>query len=438
MSDVVYRQPAELLRTLIRFDTTNPPGNERECILYLDGLLRDAGFETQVVGLDDNRLNLVTRLKGRGEAPALLMHGHVDVVTTAGQHWQHPPFLADLADGYIWGRGALDMKGGVAMMVAALLRAKAEGLQPAGDVVLAVVSDEEVGGAYGARYLVEQHAQLFDGVRYSIGEFGGFSVYIGGRKFYLVQVAEKQRCVLRGTIHGPGGHGSGPLRGGAMGKLGRVLSTLDTKHLPVHITPVAQAMLQTISEALPPPTNQAIAALLNPAMTDAVLEQLGPLSSTLNPILHNTASPTIVRGGDKINVHPSEIVLELDGRILPGFTPDDILAELHALLGDDIQIEALDHEPGPPTSDMRLFETMAAILREADPEGIPVPYLLTGVTDARHFARLGIQHYGFNPLNLPADLDSARLPHAADERVTPEAVEFGAECVYALLQRFGS
>lgn len=434
----IYKQPAELLRALLRFDTTNLPGNERECILYLDGLLREAGFETQVVGIDSNRPNLVTRLKGRGDAPGLLLQGHVDVVTTDKQEWQHPPFAADVADGYVWGRGALDMKGGVAMMTAALLRAKAEGLQPAGDVVFAALSDEEAGGDYGARYLVEQQPQLFEGVRYSIGEFGGFSLFMGGHKFYAIQVAEKQRCGVRVTMRGPGGHGSTPIRGGAMSKLGRVLTLLDTQRLPPHVTPVAQDMIQQLAAALPPQLNGALMGLLNPATTDAVLDQLGPLAGGLDPVLHNTVSPTIVHGGSAINVIPSAITLDLDGRLLPGYKPDDLLNELRALLGDEVELQALYYDAGAESVDMGLFNTMAAILREADPEGTPVPLLLSGVTDGRFFSRLGIQHYGFNPMDLPPDFNFLSTIHAADERVTPQAVEFGTEAIYKLLGRFGT
>lgn len=433
----IYKQPAELLRSLIRFDTTNPPGNERECILYINGLLCDAGFDTQMVGMDDNRPNLVARLKGRGVAPALLMQGHVDVVTTEKQNWQHPPFGADLIDGYVWGRGALDMKQAVAMMVSAFLRAKAEGLEPPGDVVLAVLSDEEAGGDYGAKYLVENHSKLFDGVRYGIGEFGGFTLPVAGRKFYPIQVAEKQVCWMRAILRGQGGHGSRPIRGGATAKLGNMLTTLDRQSLPVHITPVVQSMVQSMAAELPAPMSEALTALLNPQMTDAVLAQIGPLGELLDSLLRNTVSPNIIHGGDKVNVIPSEIVVDLDGRLLPGYTPDDMIAELHTLLGAYVELEVVRSNAYSARIDMGLFSTLADILREADPEALPVPYMLSGVTDAAHFARLGIQSYGFTPMNLPEGFDFSQTIHAADERVPVGAVGFGAEAIYKLLGRFG-
>src|SRR6266568_4150158 len=186
----IYQRPAELLQQLIRFNTTNPPGNEAECITYIKDLLTEAGVQTSIIARDPARPNLLARFKGQGNASPLLLQGHVDVVTTENQRWQYPPFEGKEVDGYIWGRGALDMKGGVAMMLAAFLHAKAEGVSLPGDVVLAVLSDEEAGGNYGAKYLVEQHADVFQDVHYAISEFGSFPLYLGGRKFYPIQVAE--------------------------------------------------------------------------------------------------------------------------------------------------------------------------------------------------------------------------------------------------------
>jgi acetylornithine deacetylase/succinyl-diaminopimelate desuccinylase-like protein len=434
---VVCPCPIELLQNLIRFNTTNPPGNEFACITYLNDLLTRAGFQTTLISRDPARPNLITRLAGRGEAPPLLLYGHVDVVTTEKQTWQHPPFEGKLVDGCVWGRGALDMKGGVAMMLAALLRAKAEGLIPPGDVVLAVVSDEEADSEYGARYLVERHADLFKDIRYAIGEFGGFALRVGPLKFYPIMVAEKQVCWMKVTVRGPGGHGSLPFRGGAMAKLGRLLQSLDQHRLPVHVTPAARQMFEAIAAALPAPFNERIGQLLNPDFTDVVLGELGNLSPIFEPLLRHTVNATLVRGGEKINVIPSEIVVELDGRLLPGFTPDDMFAELRPLIGDDVELELVRYDPCPPEPNMGLFDTLAGILREVDPEGVPVPLLLSGVTDGRFFSRLGIQTYGFLPMNLPEDIDLTQLIHAADERIPAASLSFGADALYKVLQRFG-
>lgn len=431
----IYQRPVELLQNLIRFDTTNPPGNEAECVFYVNALLTEAGFETTLLAKASNRPNLIARLKGQGSQPPLLLYGHVDVVTTANQEWTHPPFEGKIVDGYVWGRGALDMKSGVAMMLAAFLRAKVEGLTPAGDVVLAILCDEEAGGDYGAMYLVENHAEQFEGIRYALGEFGGCSFYIGQQKFYPIQVAEKQICWLKVTVRGPGGHGSLPMRGGAMAKLAQLLQRLDRNRLPVHITPVARQMFDVVARALPFPSGFILRQLLNPSLTDGVLKLLGERGMIFEPLFHNTVNATIVRGGEKINVIPSQVVLELDGRLLPGCSPDDMVAELRQIIGQEAKVELVRHDPGPAEPDVGMFDTLADVLREADPDGIPMPLLLTAVTDARFFSRLGIQTYGFVPMNLPAEFNFAQTVHAADERIPVKAVDFGTNAIYKVLQR---
>src|SRR5260370_8320765 len=232
-----YQRPAEILQQLIRFDTTNPPGNEAECIAYINYLLTEVGFETNILARDPMRSNLVARLAGQGNAPPLLLYGHIDVVSSESQHWQHPPFEGIEADGYIWGRGALDMKGGVAMMLAALLRAKAENLHLAGDVILTVVSDEEDGGDYGAKYLVENHADLFKNVRFALGEFGGSTTYIGGRKFYPIIVAWKRGRPFQALLPRPRGDGSLPLPGGATAGPGQFVLPFENHPPPLQFTP---------------------------------------------------------------------------------------------------------------------------------------------------------------------------------------------------------
>jgi acetylornithine deacetylase/succinyl-diaminopimelate desuccinylase-like protein len=433
----IYQRPAELLQNLIRFDTTNPPGSEAQCVSYINNLLTDAGFETTILAKDPDRPNLIARLKGRGTVPPLLLYGHVDVVTTANQDWKHPPFEGKVIDGYVWGRGALDMKGGVAMMLAAFLRAKAEGLIPAGDIVLAILSDEEAGSDYGANYLVENHADQFEGIRYAIGEFGGFPLYIGQQKFYAIQVTDKRFCWMKVILRGPGGHASTPIRGGIMARLAKLLQSLDQNRLPVHVTPVAHQMLESIAAAIPAPMSSAFLQLLDPALTDTVLDQFGPQGSMFDAMLHNTVNATVVQGGGKINVIPSEIILKLDGRLLPGYTFDDMVAELRPIIGDNAEVEIIRYDHPTPEPDMGLFDTLAGILRQADPDAIPIPLLLTATTDAKHFARLGIQTYGFTPMNLPEEFFFFNLIHAADERIPLEAVNFGANAVYEALKQYG-
>lgn len=433
----IHHRPAELLQELIRFDTTNPPGNERECISYIDGLLRDAGIETTIRAKDPDRPNLVARIAGAGAAPPLLLYGHVDVVTTEKQDWTHPPFEAKLVDGWIWGRGALDMKGGVAMMLSAFLRAHEDTSPPPGDIIFCALADEEGFGGYGAGFMAEEHPELFAGVKHAIGEFGGFALEIGSRRFYPIQVAEKQVCGIRLRMRGAGGHGAVPVRGGAMSELAQALERIDRKRLPVHITPVVRDMCRAISEASPLPARVALRLLLMPSLTNRLLDLLGTRGKELDPLLHNTVSPTMVRASDKVNVIPSEVSVVCDGRLLPGFEPEDLVTELRALLPKNVEIEVTLHQPGPPTADMDIYEQLGGVLRELDPEGIPIPLLMAGVTDARLFARLGIQTYGFTPMNLPPDFNFWTTVHNADERVPATAIEFGTEAIHRAINRYG-
>jgi acetylornithine deacetylase/succinyl-diaminopimelate desuccinylase-like protein len=427
--------PVELLQRLIRFDTTNPPGNEEECVEFVRGLLEEAGVETEVYAKVPGRPNLVARLKG-GDKPPLLLQGHVDVVTTSGQNWARPPFSGELVDGYVWGRGAVDMKGPIAMLVSAFLRAKTEGTALPGDVILVVLADEEAGGDVGARFLAEEHAHLFEGVRYALSEFGGFSLEISGRRFYPIQVAEKQICWLKATVRGKGGHGAMVNRGGTMARLGALLRDLDRKPLPIHVTPVAREYVERIAAGLPRPKRDVLLAVLKPRLTDRALKLMGAQGRLLEPVLRNTVNATIIRASDKINVVPSMIEVELDTRALPGFKPDEVISEVRDVIGDDVELELVRHDPGPPEPDLALFDLLGGVLRELDPDAIPVPLLQPGVTDARFFAPLGIQTYGFVPLRLPVDFKFLEVVHAADERVPVSALEFGTEAIFRALQRF--
>ncbi|MBW2604450.1 MAG: M20/M25/M40 family metallo-hydrolase [Deltaproteobacteria bacterium] len=431
-----YRQPAEILQNLIRFDTTNPPGKEAECIDYINRLIRSAGIDTRILYQDPARPNLICRIKGNGNAPPLLLYGHVDVVTTAGQVWQYPPFEGRIVDGFLWGRGALDMKGAVAMMLCAFLHAKYENIYLAGDVVLCIMSDEEAGGDFGAKFLVENHTDYFKRIRYAISEFGGFSFYFKGKKFFPIEVIQKQVCSIKATIRSRSGHGALVMKDGAMAKLARMLNQLDKKYLPVHITPVVRTLVEQMAAAFPFPRRMVMRQLLNPLFTDTMLKLIGEKGRDFIPMFRNTINATIVRGGDKVNVLPSEIEVMLDGRLLPGCVPENIIGEIRAIIDDDIELEVIRYDPGPFEPDMGLFDTLAAVLRTLDPGGIPIPYLLAASSDARFFSNIGIQTYGFIPMQLPESLDFARLIHAADERIPVEALTFGSEAIYQLLQCF--
>ncbi len=436
-ANALSERPAELLQQLIRFDTANPPGNERACIEWARQLLEQTGCEVRIVARDAERPNLIARLRGDRRSPGLLLQGHVDVVPAEGE-WSHPPFGGEIADGYIWGRGALDMKGGVAMMLAAFLRAAAADEPPSGDIVLCLLSDEEGGSDLGARFVVENYAELFGGVRFAIGEFGGFTLHLAGRRFYPIMVAEKQICSLRVTARGPAGHGSLPVRDGAMGRLGHLLGALDRRRLPVHVTPVARSMVEGIASDAPPAVAMPLRALLRPRLTDRILDALGERGKIFDPLLHNTASATVVRGGQSHNVIPAEVSVDLDCRLLPGFGPDDVAAELRELARVDLDFDVLRFDPGPPAPDMALFETLGGILRELDPAARPIPLLFPAVSDGRFFAALGIQTYGFLPMQLPQEMRFMELVHAENERIPVEALEFGTSAIGRLIERLAA
>ncbi len=429
--------PRVLLATLVRFPAADPPGGERACVLFCRDVLADAGIESRLLARDPDRPSLVARIAGRGDAPPLLLHGHVDVVPTDGQAWTVPPFDAVERDGFVWGRGTLDDKASVAMMLAAAVRAQRGDTPPPGDVIVAVVPDEEAGGRLGAGFLVDEHPDLFGGVRFALGEAGGFTFHLAGRRLYPVQIAEKQTCRLTVTFRGRPGHASFRHRDGAMARLGRALVTLDRRRLPVHVVPPVRLMIEAIADALPRSRGIVVRRLLQPALTDRVLDLLGRSGATLDPLLHNTVSPVFVRGGAKANVIPGEVGLTLDGRVLPGLGADDLVGELQAILGADAEVRVDDFQPYPGRLDMGLFDVLAGSLREGDPGGTPVPYVTMATTDARHFARLGIQTYGFTPMRLPAGYDFATMAHGADERIPVDAVDWGTERLVRVLATFG-
>jgi acetylornithine deacetylase/succinyl-diaminopimelate desuccinylase-like protein len=428
--------PVELLQELLRFDTSNPPGHEGPCIDFVDGLLKEAGLVTERAEKMPGRPNLIARRPGCGRAPALLFCGHVDVVPVVGQPWSVPPFAGAVSDGYVWGRGALDMKGGVAMMVSAFLRAANDGVAPAGDLVLALVVDEESGGDCGARFLVDERPDLLRGVRYAIGEFGGFPLHILGRTFYMIQVAEKSPVAVDVVIRGPAGHGARLLRGGAMAKLGRILRRLERHRLPVHITPVTRQMIEAMAARLPFPGRVVVRRLLHPALTDRVLDALGDAGRTFEPLFRNTVNATIVRGGERLNVIPSEIHLALDARLLPGYTTDDLLDELRPILRSDGQAHVVPEGGSSSEPDLRLVDLLGRLLQKRVPGAVPVPYLLPASSDGRHLAKLGIQTYGYTPMNLPPGDSFFSTIHAADERIPVEAVEFGASVLYDVIRSY--
>ncbi|MGW5009746.1 M20/M25/M40 family metallo-hydrolase [Streptomyces parvulus] len=433
--------PVPLLQQMIRFRGVNPPGNEAACVRHVAAVMADAGAEVRLLGCDPERPNLVARVRGAGQAPPLLLHAHADVVPTDGQHWTHPPFDGEIIDGHVWGRGAIDMLGPLAMMISALVRLHSEGTAPAGDIVLAVSPDEEAGSRAGAGYLVREHPGLFEGIAYGVGEDGGAVLSCLPTRVHPIVVAEKRACWMRYTARGRGGHASRQgWSGTSTSKLARLLGRLEEGRLPKHVTPALDLMLDTLAAAAEEPLAARLRDLRDPDGKAEVPYDLLPEADAvyLDSVLRNTVNATIIRTPEKINMLPSEFSVDLDGRILPGaWTVEDFRTELRAMIGPEGELELLlegDAMPAPQFGGF--FDTIAAVMREADPEGLPVPMVTPASTDARLFAGLGIACYGWVPMLLPAGSRYQDAMHAADERVPVEAVRFGADRFHDLLLRY--
>ena len=429
----------DLAQRLIRFDTSNPPGQERECALWLKSLLDAHQVENQVLhpaGRPD-RLSVVARVPGRGDAPPLLLQGHTDVVGVHGQRWSRDPFEGEIADGCLWGRGAVDMKGGLTMMLHALLRARYSEVPPPGDVILAAVADEELGGRQGAGFLVHEHAELFDGVRHSFGELGGFTVHVRGRRFYPIMVAEKHICRIRVKFLGQGGHGSQIHKNTAMSRAARALRRMERRHPPFRMVDPVRAMLEAMSDGMGMREGMALRMAMNPNTTGVALGLMGDkVGRMLEPMFRDTISPTIIEGGRQENAVPSEVEVLLDCRLLPGSNQSDIVREVLAVVGEYAEIHVERYESGPPPADMSLMPYLSGLLEGADPGAKAIPYMVAGGTDAKWFHELGIDTYGFTPMRLPEGLDFMSMFHGPDERIPVDALNFGAALMYEAVDRY--
>jgi acetylornithine deacetylase/succinyl-diaminopimelate desuccinylase-like protein len=420
---------AALASDLIRIDTTNlgdhsGPG-ERAAAEHVAALLADAGLEPTVLESHPKRASVVARIEGEDSArPALLIHGHLDVVPADPADWQVHPFCGETRDGCVWGRGAVDMKDMDAMMLAVVRQRQAEGRRPPRDVVLAFLADEEAGGTYGARWLVDNHPELFEGVTEAIGEVGGFSATIGGRRLYLIQTAEKGMAWMRLTARGTAGHGSMLNSDNAVTELAEAVARLGRHEWPIRLTPAVRAFLEEASRALGIDFTQ--------NDSSEVLSKIGPIARMVGATLTNTVNPTMLNAGYKVNVVPQSATAQVDGRFLPGHE-EEFLAELDSVLGPGIQREYVHHNIAVETTfDGDLCAAMTAALLAEDPDARMVPYCLSGGTDAKSFSTLGIRCFGFTPLRLPADLDFSGMFHGVDERVPVEALQFGVR----VLDRF--
>ena len=425
---------------LLRIDTTNPPGNERPAAEYIARVLDRDGIASQVLESEPTRASVVARLKGSGKKEPLLLNGHLDVVPADPESWKHDPFLAEEHDGCIWGRGAIDMKNMVTMSMMVLVLLKRQGVSLDRDVIFAGVADEEAGSNLGARFLVERHPDLVR-AEYVLNEIGGYTFYFGDAVFYPVQVAEKGICWFELVAEGEPGHGSMPRPDNAVVRLARAIHLLGKTRLPQHNVPVVEAFLRRLAESAPFPQNKAMPMLLQPAVSSALLEVLGRQDPEqaigLNAMLRNTASPTVLSGGKKVNVIPSRASVLVDGRTLPGQSRDDFLREVRAVVGSGVEIRVIEQHAGTVFDDKTaLFETICRTLEHHHPGSVPVPFMIPGFTDSAAYAKLGATCYGFSPIKMPPGMNYSKMYHGHNERIPVDGFAWGLKVLYEVVRDF--
>ena len=434
------REVVDLASQLIRIDTSNTGDpatvvGEQEAAEWVVRQLEEVGYQTTLVesGMP-GRANVFCRLEGADRSRgALLVHGHLDVVPAEPADWSVHPFSGAVADGYLWGRGAVDMKDMVGMTLAVARQFKTEGVLPPRDIVFAFLADEEAGGAWGSHWLVEHRPELFTGITEAVGEVGGFSLTVGrpdgtDARLYLVETAEKGIAWMRLRAKARAGHGSFLHPDNAVTLLAQAVARLGTHTFPLVMTESVSQFLAAVSE------ETGLTFDPNSPDLDGTLEKLGSISRIVGATLRDTANPTMLQAGYKANVIPQTAEAVIDCRVLPG-RQAAFEREVDALLGPDVEREWVTHlEPYETTFDGDLVDAMNAAVLAHDPDGRTVPYMLSGGTDAKAFAKLGIRCFGFSPLRLPPELDFAALFHGVDERVPVESLRFGTRVLEHFLR----
>lgn len=424
----------ELCRDLLRIDTTNTgdldtSAGERAAAEYVAEKLAEVGLQPEIQESAPGRASVVARFEGEDPSrDALLIHGHLDVVPAVASEWSVHPFSGEVKDGYLWGRGAVDMKDFDAMVLALVRQMRREGRKPPRDVVLAFVADEEAGSTYGAQFLVDRFPHYFEGVTEAIGEVGGFSVSVSSQqRLYLIETAQKGIDWLRIHAKGRPGHGSMINDDNAVTAIAEAVARIGRHRFPMVMTPTVRAFLEQVSQIL--------GIELDLDDPEAAVGKIGPIAMIIGATLRNTANPTRLAAGYKDNVIPGRASATIDCRTLPGQS-EIFEQQLRDLVGPDIELEYIHRQPGLETTfDGALVDAMSAALRAEDPGALPVPYMLSGGTDAKQFDKLGIRCFGFSPLRLPADLNFGALFHGIDERVPVEGLQFGVRVLDRFLQQ---
>lgn len=421
-----------LTQDLIRIDSSNwgdspETVGEAEVAEYCAARLREVGLSPEVITTtSDARRAVTVRIPGTDPtAPALLLHGHIDVVPAMASDWTHPPFAGEVADGYVWGRGAVDMKDMDAMILAVVRAWARAGVAPRRDIVVLFLPDEEAGSVHGGHWLVENRPDIFRGVTEAIGEVGGFSITVrDDLRLYPIQTAEKGIRWLRLHAHNRAGHGSMLHDDNAVTELCEAVVRVGRHRWPARRTKTVDAFLDQLS--------QVVGMDLTTGDVDEIVAKLGTLGLLIGATMQNTANPTMLSAGYKHNVVPGEAMAAIDGRVLPGYE-DEFEETIRQLVGDRITIESvIDQVAIEAPFDTLTVDLMAQALRAEDPGSRTIPYMISGGTDAKAFVRLGIDCYGFSPLKLPAELDYWRLFHGVDERVPVDGLTFGVR----VLDRF--
>ena len=388
-----------------------------------------------------DRSNLICRYKGSGEKGPLLITAHLDVVEAFAEHWRYPPFSGEIAEGCLWGRGAIDMKNMAAMCTTTMGQLKEDNVQLKRDVIFAAVVDEEAGCEYGSRWLVANHRNLVE-AEYAIGESGGFSLHVGNSTFYPIQVAEKGVCWVRAKFRGEPGHGSMPRSDSAIVQLGEAIAKLGKNQLPVHPTPYVKDFLETIAAKQPTFIQPLLKVLTHPKLLPSVLKVVPDkgLARGVLALLSNTAAPTIAHSGSKVNVIPGEAELCIDGRTLPGQSEKDFLRELRAILGPDVEFEVLKTAPAVVTEpiESELYSTIKREIEKREQSATVVPYMIPGFTDAKYFTEMGAKWYGFSPVKIEkgSGIRFAEMFHGHNERVPVKGLHWGAEILYDVVREF--
>lgn len=430
---VAQDEVARICAELIRFDTTNrgfgDAEGERAAAEYVAGLLDEVGIEPELFESAPGRASVVARIPGADPArPALVVHGHLDVVPARADDWTVPPFAGEVIDGVVWGRGAVDMKDMDAMVLAVVRQMAREGRRPARDVVLAMFADEEAGGPLGSGWAAEHRPDLFEGATEAISEVGGYSVEVGGRRAYLLQTAEKGLVWLRLVAEGRAGHGSQVNEDNAVTLLAEAVARIGRHRWPMTLTPTVRRLLEGVADLVGRPFDPD-----DEAGVEELVAALGPAARFVGATLRHTANPTRLDAGYLSNVIPGSAEATVDGRFLPG-REAEFDATIRELAGPHVRVEDRWRDIGPAAPlDTPFLDAMADALLAEDPGAAVLPYMLSAGTDNKALAKIGIAGYGFVPLRLPQGYDFPAMFHGADERVPIESLLFGCRVLDRLL-----